>query len=244
MSDKDIKIYQVKDDTDNYVIKKDKIPNLPHRCCLIGSSGSGKTSTLVNLYCNPDFYLNDFDGEDIFIVSGSLKNDEKLKKLIKFKEIPASNLMDKYNEDKLQVVYDMIKEDFHEAVEKGEKPKHTLIILDDISFTGHLKDKQAGVISELVCNSRKVCCSLCFTSQKYSHLSTCVRNNCNFGIFFNTTDKELELISTDFNYNPSKKKFMEEFRKCTNKKHGTFIVRMDKDRKDWYTSDFNDTIDL
>ena len=61
MSGKYIKVYQVKDETDNYVMKKNKIPNLPHRCCLVGSSGSGKTSFLVNLYCNPDFYLHDFE---------------------------------------------------------------------------------------------------------------------------------------------------------------------------------------
>lgn len=242
--DKNISIYQVKDKTDNYVIKKDRIPNLPHRCCLVGSSGQGKTSYLVNLYCNPMFYMKDFEPENIFIVSGSLKNDEKLKKMIEFKEIPETNLMSKYDEEELQAIYDMIKEEFHEAVKNGETPKHSLIILDDVSFTGNLRNKQDGVISEMVCNSRKVLCSLCFTAQKYSHLSTCVRNNCNFAIFFNTTDKELDLISEDFNYGTGKKKFIEEFRKATNKRHGTFIIRMDKDRKDWYSDDFNRSIEI
>lgn len=239
-----VKIYQVRDESDNFVIKNKRLPDCPHRGIIVGASGSGKTSFLVSLYAHPDNLGKVFKGENIFIISGSLKEDIKLQKMIKFMEIPPENVHNRFSEEWLQTVYDMIKEDFNEAVEEKKKPEQTLIILDDVSFSGSLKDKESGIVSELACNSRKVCCSFVCTAQKYSQISTCVRNNANFGAFWNTTLKELDLIQLDWDYGTDKRNFIKKFREATKDKHSTFIVRKDKPRDEWYTSDFNNTIEI
>jgi ABC-type dipeptide/oligopeptide/nickel transport system ATPase component len=236
------KIYQVKDETDKFVIDKD-LWNIPFRIAIVGKSGTGKTSLLVNLVGHPDYYGNDFQGDNIYIVSGSLENDEKIQKLIKLKEIPSGNVMGKYNEEELQNLYNEMKQKFREDREKDEV-KHKLIIFDDISFSGHLKDKLFGVISEMACNCRKLCVSLIFTAQKYSQLSTTVRTNLNGAIFFRTTTKELDLIEQDFNYNPSAKKFNEAFAQATKEKLDFFVVNREKKRDQMYCQNFNTFIEL
>lgn len=246
MSDNKLHFYKVKDESDSLISHKENIFNIPFRIALVGRSGQGKTSVLVNLLGNPEFYGKDFEGDNIFIVSGSLQNDIKLKKLIKLKNIPSENLFSRYVEDEIQKMYDILKEEFFESVEDGEKIKPKIIIFDDVSWTGHLKDRQHGVISEIVCNSRKLYISVIFTSQKYSHLSTVVRNNLNGAIFFNTTNKELELIQMDFDYGSTKKNFIKEFRNAVNKStHSNFIVNLTNERDKWYlTDDFNTIITI
>ena len=120
---KSIELYKVNDSTDSLIKPKTAIFDLPFRIALVGRSGSGKTSMLVNLVASPFFYGNDFDGEDIFIISGSLENDEKIRKLIKYKEIPDENVFNRMNEEQIQVLYDFIKEAYKEdREEKRPRP--------------------------------------------------------------------------------------------------------------------------
>lgn len=250
---KKYKLYKVNDSSDNLVIKKDKIFDIPFRIALIGSSGSGKTSLLVNLVLNPIYYGKDFEGENIFIISGSMDLDEKIQTLIKAKDISPAHLFKKFNEDKLQVLYDFIKEEAMIEMNKKEGIQRRLIIFDDVSFSGGLKDKEFGVISEMVCNCRKINVSLIFTSQKYSQLSTTIRSQLTGAIFFIMNDKELKLISDDFNYS-DKKRFYQEFREATkqtydekNKKYnnGLFIINKSNPQNEWFlTDEFNKVIKM
>lgn len=237
------KILQVKDESDKLVVNKGLLWNIPFRIAIVGCSGSGKTSLLVNLVCNPDFYGKDFSGDNIYIISGSLKNDIKVKKMIQYKKIPSANLFDRFNETRIQVLYDFLKDEFHkELMDEDKKVENRLIIFDDVSFSGSLKDKQHGVVSELVCNCRKMSISLIFTSQKYSQLSTTVRSNVSGGVFFNMSNKELDVIQEDFCYADSKKKFREEFRRVTKPKYGMFVVNFSNPRDKWFMDGFDEVI--
>jgi hypothetical protein len=253
MPKKIYKLYKVNDTSDSLVIKKDKIFDLPFRIALIGSSGSGKTSLLVNLVLNPMYYGNDFEGDNIFIISGSMDMDEKIQSLVKVKDIPPAHLFKKFNEDKIQVLYDFIKDEVLTEMVPHKTIKRRLIIFDDVSFSGGLKDKEYGVISEMVCNCRKINVSLIFTSQKYTQLSTTIRSQLTGAVFFTMNDKELKLISDDFNYGDVKK-FKTEFRKATqqifdekNKKftNGIFIVNKSNPQSEWFLkNEFNDIIKM
>ena len=85
--------------------------------------------------------------------------------------------------------------------------------------------------------------SLIFTSQKYSQLSTTVRSNVSGGVFFNMSNKELDVIQEDFCYADSKKKFREEFRRVTKDKYGMFVVNFSNPRDKWFMDGFDSIVE-
>ena len=232
---KTLSIYKVKDEADKYYTKKDLIFDTPFRLLIVGKSQlSGKSNILVNLLLRDEFYNKDFDGENIFLVSPSIKNDEKLKKIIKIKEIPEENLFTDYDEDTLDAVYQMLQDEYEEAVANKEKPVNKLIIFDDMSYNGALKSKQHGVINKIFSNGRHIMVSCVLTTQKYSDVLTACRENCNGAIFFNCSNKQLELIEADHNYLDSKKEFMKMFRNVMNVPHSFLVVNYTNPKEQRY----------
>jgi hypothetical protein len=232
---KTLAIYKVKDEAETYYTKKDLIFDVPFRLLIVGKSQlSGKSNILVNLLLRDEFYNKDFDGENIFLVSPSITNDEKLKKIIKVKEIPEENLFLEYDEDVLKQLYQMLQDEYEEAKEAGEKPQNKLIIFDDMSYNGALKAKQHGIINKIFSNGRHINLSIITTAQKYSDLLTSSRENANGAIFFNCSNKQLELIEADHNYLGSKKEFMNMFRKVMNEKHSFLVVNYTNPKEQRY----------
>ena len=92
MSNKKYNILAVKDDNEGYHIKKDRIFNMPFRLCMIAKSQQGKSNLAVNLLSRQEFYKDDFEPTNIWIISPSAKTDSKLKKMIKFLDIPPENI--------------------------------------------------------------------------------------------------------------------------------------------------------
>jgi hypothetical protein len=125
--------------------------DLPMRLIVSGKSYlSGKTNLLTNLLLQDDkrLYRNSFFGGDIYIFSGSLQQDNKIKRIISELDVPDSNLFDEFEDDVLDTVLDHIQEEFE------EEKKHSLIILDDMSFGAQLKAKTNGALARLFCNGR------------------------------------------------------------------------------------------
>lgn len=234
-----VEILVVKDREDDYKIKKPpSLPDLPMRGVIVGKSQySGKTNLLCNMIVRPfgkedqdgmDFYRDNFLPENIFIISPSVHTDEKLRTLIEALEIPQNseqnNIMDHYDEQSLNSLYEHLERDYHEAIEEDRTPTHKLVILDDCSYSGDLKSKIHGVISKLFCNGRHLLCSTIITSQKWSDVSTTVRENCTFAITFSCTDKQLDLITEDYNILPSKKEFKKLFREITAEPYSFMMI--------------------
>lgn len=225
-----MKIYKMKDNTDSYTIKKNKLFDLPKRLLLIGKSGNGKSSFLGNLLLRKDMYRNDFKPENIYIFSGSLYGDKKIETIIKELDIPEENLFDRYNDDEINIVYDMLVEDYNESIALKEKPEQKLILFDDLSYTNKMKtSKKESALDRLFCNGRKFLISTIVTAQKYSQLNTTSRENCTAMIINNCSNKQIELIEADVNFTKSKKYFMELFRELTKDKFSTFIVNFSND---------------
>lgn len=222
MNNKKYNILVVKDDNESHHIKKDRIFNLPMRLCCIAKSQQGKTNLISNLLCRDEFYKNDFEPENIYIISPSAKTDSKLKKTIKFLDIPPENIHTEYSPELLEVIYENIQDEFNEAKEEGEKPKHSLIYFDDVAFDKDIK--KSNIVSKLFFNSRHYLTSLIYTSQKYSMLNTNWRENVSGMFIFPCSAKQLELINDDINYTSlPKKEFIKEFRKNTNEKPYHFM---------------------
>jgi len=218
----DRKILKVIDKSDSYYTPMDGIPDLPVRMVVVGKSQlSGKSTIILNMLLRPEFYGGQFEPEDIYLISNN-KLDNKLRILADQLEVPGSNIM-RFSEDRLQSVYDHIEDMAAEAVEEGTIPVRSLVVVDDVAFSGDLKSKINGVMSQLACNGRHANISTITTAQKYSQLSTVIRTNCTAAILFGNSQRELDLITEDMNFLQTKKEFVNVFRDTTREKN-SFMV--------------------
>lgn len=232
---KPIQIYRCKDAKEKHYINKGMLFDLPMRILCVGKSQySGKSSFILNLLEQNDdrLYKNNFD--EIYIFSGSIKSDNKIKTIILNHDVPEENLHEEFDEDMLEAIFDLTAEDYEEAIENKEKPKHTLLILDDISFDGSLKKKNNGILNKVFCNGRHINLSIIVTAQKYSQLHTTQRENCTGLVAWSCTDKQLDLISDDHNMMKSKKLFKSMFRQVTENPHTALIVNYSNPKSDRY----------
>jgi len=150
-----LQIYRVNDESENYNTNKAKLFDLSMRLLIVGKSFlSGKTNLIVNLLLRDEMYRSDFHGENIYIFSGSIKNDNKIKLIIREKQIPKENLFPSFDEDVLEVIYNFIEDHYIASFENKEKPDNFLIILDDLSYGGQLKNKNNRILAKIFSNGR------------------------------------------------------------------------------------------
>ena len=229
------KILKMHDSGENHYTQKELLFDIPFKLLVVGRSQlAGKTNWLGNILLRKEFYLDNFNGEDIFLISPSTSVDKKLSTIIDVKEIPATNVLSAYDEEMLEAVYQLMEDDYLEAVENKRRPPNKLIIFDDLSFGGTLKSKQNGIMSRLFCNGRHINCSTIVTAQKYSDILTTCRENTSAAILFSSTDKQLDLIADDHNYLDSKKEFRQMFRTATKEKHSFLVVNYSNENADRY----------
>ena len=242
---KKFNIYKVKDKNEKHYTPKETISDLPARILIVGKSQlSGKTNFLCNILAQKNFYFDDYKGENIFLISNSVKNDNKLQKLIECMEIDHTNIYSDFDEDLMEAIYDMIQEEFEEAVDKGKTPENYLFIFDDMSFSGIFKGKNFGIINKIFSNGRHINLSCIITAQKYSDIMTSARENMTMGIFFNCSDKQLDLITEDINYTTTKKEFKIKFRSATKEKHSFFVANFTNKPDEMYLDKNFEPIDM
>jgi len=235
---KSFRILKVRDKMDGFHTSIDRLFDLPFRLLINGKSQlSGKTTIILNLLLNEDFgYHKMFKGENIYIISNN-KLDNKLKILMDKLEIPEENSFP-YNEEMLSMLYDNIEDEFQDAISEDEKPENSLIIIDDVAYSGDLKNyKKQNIIDKLVCNGRHALVSVIFTSQKYSQTSTCLRTNISGAILFGTNAKEVDLIADDMSYYEKKSDFVKMFREQTKKPRSFIVVNYSNPPSELYLND-------
>ena len=244
-TNKKLNVFKVKDVEDSFKIKKDLIPDIPFRISLIGKPQlSGKTNLLINMVCRPDMYGLDFKGENIYIVSDTAWTDQKMKKMIQFKEIPEENIFVDFDEEILEAIYDGIQDEYNLNVETGNKPENYCFIFDDLGYKGSLKGSKFGVMSRIACNGRHIGLSCFILVQKYTQLSTTFRESLTGCVCFSCSQKQLEMIVEEHNYTASKKAFMNAFRYCTNDKHSFFLINYCQPVDKRYSKNFETFIDI
>ena len=233
---KPVQILKCKDKKENFYKKKDMLFDLPCRVLCVGKSQfSGKSSFLLNMLCQDDsrLYKNDFD--EIYIFSGSIKSDTKIKNIINVHDIPDENIHENFDEDMLEAIFDLTEEDYTEALDAGEKPKHVCVILDDVSFDGSLKKKNNGIINKVFCNGRHCNMSIFVCSQQYVHLQTTQRENATGVVVWSCSDKQLDLIAEDHNIlENGKRQFKSMFRKVTDKPYSFMVINYSNPKESRY----------
>lgn len=231
-------ILPVKDPHVGMRISKADLFDLPMRLIIIGKSQlSGKSTFISNLLMRPwsddddsgkQFYKKDFKGENVYIVCPSFDLDVKMGMIQKGLNIPDTNIMKEYDEAQLEALYTHIEDQFQKNVAEGKEPKHSLLVLDDCSFSGSLKATMNGVLSRIACNGRHILLSLIVTSQKYTSISTTLRENATGVVCFESSNKQLDLLYEDHG-NMTRKEFDRIFREATRDKHTFFVINYSND---------------
>jgi hypothetical protein len=216
-------ILPVKDQNHKKIVKKDLLFDLPMRVLAVAKTGQGKGVWILNALLRPEpFYGNDFEGEDIYLFSPSIRTDKKTQLLIKNKKIPNTNLYESLEEESLSAVLDFIQEQYEEAVENNEPIKHSMIVIDDCM--PDMKRKQSGAFQDLFIRSRHFCCSVISTLQFYNKCPPVCRNNASGIIIYEVNNKQMDDVISDHSYLDNKKDFMKMYRKAVSPSKHSFMV--------------------
>jgi hypothetical protein len=248
---KPIVILKMKDKAESKRVKKEQTFDLPMRVLIVGKSQyAGKTNAVGNFLTRPfndhdeegkAFYARDFLSKNIYIVCPSTDLDSKWQDLIEAREIPASNVFTSYDEETMDELYEALQKQYKAREQNGDPHEHVLLILDDLAFSGKLKDKMHGVLAKIFCNGRQILISVIATMQKYSQVSTTARENATGLLLYECSNKQLELIMDDHAIIP-KKDFIKVFRDATKEKHSFMVVNYSNDYKDRYQNSHFQTI--
>lgn len=230
------KILRVKDKADQFH-KKMPVFDLPMRILLNSKSqhGIAKTTIMLNLLLNPEFgYDKIFKGKNIYIVSDN-SQDEKLKLLQRYKEIPEQNVMT-FDESALMNLYDEIEEEFIQ--DKAEKNiQHRIILMDDCGYSGKMK-KQFGIVAKLASNCRHIATSLIVSSQRLNMTPPTLRSQVTGACFGSCSMAELEMIGESFNYLNSKRDFVNLFRRETKEPRSFLCINFTGNDGIYYDREF------
>lgn len=223
---------------DKYRIKHKLVPSPPFKQLVLGASDrSGKTNKLQNYITRPfdihdetgfDFYVNDFDVKNIYLICRQAHIDKKWIKYQKLSDIPKENVLDHYNEIEMRRLYDRLKANHLKSISDETPPVHSLVILDDIAADGSLVAKRHGAISLLVCEGRHMFISTIVTAQYLADIPPKFRTNTSAIIFHKCTAKELDIIADHFfeGHKANRQLFMREFRKATRKPYSSFVIKL------------------
>jgi ABC-type dipeptide/oligopeptide/nickel transport system ATPase component len=193
---------------------------LPFRLLICGSSGSGKTQTLLSLLYNMP---NTF--ENIFITT-------------KNKDEPLYN----YLEEKLGKKGLKITEGIDKLpdLDKLDKETQTLIVMDDL-----VGEKNQKPMEDYFLRARKKNASLVYITQSYYAVPKMIRNNLTYLIIKQVSSmKNLTMIAREYDLGLEKKKLMEMYKDATADKQNFLLLDLDGDPTQRFRKGFNDYYDL
>tara|TARA_R110000824_G_scaffold347197_1_gene533995 strand:- start:7092 stop:7826 length:735 start_codon:yes stop_codon:yes gene_type:complete len=182
MCDDDLSIYPVKP---LKIDKKKRLihPNLPDinigsLLLLISPIRTGKSSIIVNLLLNPNFYRDKFD--IVYIISNTIHNDTTSRFL---KEAFPETIFDEYSDE---IINNIIN--YQKSFPKEKQPL-ICIVLDD-----YLGIKGGSMIYHLASRARHYNVGLLiFSSQLFRGLPPVLRQNCTHAIIGSPNPSQLEI---------------------------------------------------
>lgn len=205
---KDMKKYLNKTHNPNYETHHIKIP---FRMLIIGSSGSMKTNTLMNL---------------IHIMTGTF---EKIVVILKSADEPLYNYL--RNKSKQVEIYEYPK---MPNVDDFNKEQQSLVVMDDLVLEKNQKN-----LEEFFIRARKKGCSLVYISQSYYMTPKAIRQNLTHIIIKQVSSyKNLTMILREYSVGVSQKIFKEMYDACVNEnKHHFLLIDLENPdmrwRKNW-----------
>lgn len=168
--------------------------------CIIGSSGAGKTQTVLQIISDMPNTFN-----KIYIYT---KAEEALYKY----------LQSKLKQQLLTVSYDLNDlRNFKDEDYYGQ----TLVIIDDM-----VNEKDQRCIQELYIRGRKLGCSMLYLSQSFFKIPKLIRLQCDYVFIIKTPNlRDLNLILTEFSLNSTKEQMANMYNYiCNSDQFGNFFL--------------------
>ena len=159
----------VNNNTEEHNEKRPYIPDHPYRILIIGSSGSGKTNTLLNLINEQK------DIDKIYLYAKDL-SESKYEYLIKNRENAGIKYL---NDSKAFIECSNTMNDIYENINNynSNRKRKILIVFDDMIAEFMANKKFQLLIKELFIRCRKLNISLVFITQSYLSVPKDVRLN-------------------------------------------------------------------
>jgi ABC-type dipeptide/oligopeptide/nickel transport system ATPase component len=193
---------------------------LPCRLLIIGSSGSGKTQTLLSLIYNMP---NTF--ENIFITT-------------KNKDEPLYNYLEERLKDSGLKITEGI-ENLPE-LDKLDKTTQSLIVMDDL-----VNEKNQKQICDYFIRARKKNASLIYISQSYYAVPKMIRNNLTYLLIKQVSSmKNLVMISREYDLGMEKKQLTAMYNDATRDKQNFLLIDIDAPKGEKYRKGFNDYYEI
>jgi len=189
---------------------------IPFRMLICGNSGSGKTSTLMNLiYSMPDTF------QEVIIVCKS-----KSEPLYEYIE-------DKYKDKSIKI---MEFKDGLPDIDKMDKQQQRLLVFDDL-----VNEKDQKAICEAYIRARKKNCSLCYLTQSYYAVPKLIRNNLTYIIIKQLSSlKNLTMIMNEYSLGVDKKTMKEMYDDSTKDKLGFLMLDLECDKEKRFRNGFDE----
>ena len=190
---------------------------VPFRMLICGSSGAGKTQTLLSLMYNmPDTF------EKIIITT-------------KNKDEPLYNYIeDKYGKKGLEIKE--IDKDGLPDLDKFDKTQQTLLVMDDL-----VGEKNQKPMEQFFLRARKKNCSLVYISQSYYAVPKMIRNNLTYLIIKQISSmKNLTMIAREYDLGMDKKMLEKIYKNATSTKQGFLLVDLEADQSRRFRKNFDE----
>ena len=208
----------------------------PFRMLIIGTSGSGKTNTLLHL-------IDKFHPIDKIYLYAKDTDEEKYQYLInKREQVGIKNL----NDPHAFMEYSNDMNDVLENINNYNKnrDKKLLIIFDDMIADIMRSEKLKAIVKELFIRCRKLNISIVFITQSYFRTPKDVRLNSTHIVMKIGNEKELKSTAEENSGHLDFKDFFKIYNYCTNEPYSFMMVDTRPTARVTFKKNFNEPINL
>jgi energy-coupling factor transporter ATP-binding protein EcfA2 len=195
---------------------------LPFRMLITGSSGSGKTQTLLSLLHNMP------------------KTFEKIIIVTKNKDEPLYNWLDEKFEKVGGFELREIDKDGLPDLDKFDKECNNLLVMDDL-----VGEKNQKPMEQFFLRARKKGCSLVYITQSYYAVPKMIRSNLTYLIIKQVSSmKNLTMIMREYDLGISKDILVEMYNQATANKSGFLMIDLEGDKSKRFRRDFDKVFEV
>lgn len=195
---------------------------LPFRMLITGSSGSGKTQTLLSLLHNMP------------------KTFEKIIITTKNKDEPLYNWLDEKFEKEGGFELREIDKDGLPDLDKFDKECNNLLVMDDL-----VGEKNQKPMEQFFLRARKKGCSLVYITQSYYAVPRMIRSNLTYLIIKQVSSmKNLTMILREYDLGIDRQELIDMYKEATATKSGFLMIDLEADEGKKFRKDFDGYFDV